>query len=300
MAMRGMTMLAALLLAGGCAAARTGGTETAMTGMDEARASLVAADRAHAADADARGTDGFAAHLADDVRYLAPGDTVIRGREAVRAWLHAHPEAAGRMRWTPVRVGVSRDGRAGYVVAVGEGTREDGTVFHPQLLSWWTRGEDGRWTVAAHLPMASPRPGAPPPDGFALHAPPPAPSPMDARGAAQAAADADTRFAAMAAREGTGAAFTAFAAPDGILVGGPTYGAEAIAESWRGSPVEIEWGPVESGGAASGDLGWTIGRAVIRAPGRPDTHSKYLSVWARQPDGRWLYVADGGTPAPPR
>ena len=58
-----------------------------------------------------------------------------------------------------------------------------------------------------------------------------------------------------------------------------------------------EWHPVYSEGAASGDLGFTVGEAVITPPGAtPDKafHSKYLTVWRRQPDGSLRYIVDGG------
>ena len=49
--------------------------------------------------------------------------------------------------------------------------------------------------------------------------------------------------------------------------------------------------------AMQGDLGFTIGVATIR--GELTSHySKYLTVWKKQPDGEWRFVADGGNPVP--
>lgn len=60
----------------------------------------------------------------------------------------------------------------------------------------------------------------------------------------------------------------------------------------RGGPP-LKWWPVYAGLAASGDFGFTTGPATF--DGRPA--GWYFTVWAREADGRWRWVYDGGTPS---
>lgn len=85
------------------------------------------------------------------------------------------------------------------------------------------------------------------------------------------------------------------------------YGRTAIAQFYSTSPPQnvLSWTPAFSDVAASGDLGFTSGRAVFSIP-QPDgtflrSYSKYITVWARQQDGSWKFILDGGnaSPAPP-
>jgi ketosteroid isomerase-like protein len=66
--------------------------------------------------------------------------------------------------------------------------------------------------------------------------------------------------------------------------------------------VDLRWEPVLGNAAASGDLAYTVGRAVFigkEADGKQSTdYVKYLTVWRRQVDGTWRYVTDGGNSNP--
>ena len=126
-------------------------------------------------------------------------------------------------------------------------------------------------------------------------------NPLSGAGAAFAQADID--FAKLAAASGGPVAFGAFAAPDAATLPGSgeiVVGPPAIKARMLESPVAAAtwaWHPVYSEGAASGDLGFTVGEATIKIPGPngvTDYHSKYLTVWRRQPDGSVRFVVDGG------
>ena len=56
----------------------------------------------------------------------------------------------------------------------------------------------------------------------------------------------------------------------------------------------LDWWPNFAGVARSGDLGFTTGPATING-GKPGIF--YFTVWARQPDGGWKWVFDGGVDA---
>ena len=93
-----------------------------------------------------------------------------------------------------------------------------------------------------------------------------------------------------------------FSAPPGTTFGGGaqmTQGRQAIGAGFDGFPegAVLEWWPVAAEIAASGDLGCTVGEARIATL---NYYSKYLTIWRRQPDRTWKFVADGGNvrPAP--
>jgi hypothetical protein len=58
----------------------------------------------------------------------------------------------------------------------------------------------------------------------------------------------------------------------------------------------LNWWPVAAAIAESGDLGCTVGEATIASLNH---YSKYLTIWRRQPDRSWKFVADGGNVRPP-
>ncbi|MCW5761309.1 MAG: hypothetical protein KIS90_16185, partial [Phenylobacterium sp.] len=59
----------------------------------------------------------------------------------------------------------------------------------------------------------------------------------------------------------------------------------------KGRP--LVWWPLWAGIARSGDLGFTTGPYTF--DGKPRAY--YFTVWARQPDGQWRWLYDGGPPS---
>jgi len=111
--------------------------------------------------------------------------------------------------------------------------------------------------------------------------------------------------AAVAARDQAG--FLSRVAPDAVFAGAALQvGREAIREKWAryladGGPT-LRWRPTDSGLAASGDLGWTTGEAVFewKAKGVAPSPGRYVTVWSKDPSGRWMAVLDSSLePAPP-
>jgi ketosteroid isomerase-like protein len=97
-----------------------------------------------------------------------------------------------------------------------------------------------------------------------------------------------------------GVAFEAFAAPDGIAVGGGqfVYGPAAIGEAFAATPDDhVSWVPRFGGVAESGDLGFTVGDASFILPD-VSFYTKYLTVWQKQNTGAWKFVADFGSSRP--
>jgi ketosteroid isomerase-like protein len=184
---------------------------------------------------------------------------------------------------------VSADGRLGYSYGW---TRSPGS--RGKYLACWQKLGNA-WRLAAY---ASTRPMA---DSVA---------PASLKGAAGAqvpgAANshdliaADSTFAAMSVASGAKTAFLTYAAEDAISFGGGpqiTEGRDAIGAGFDGFPAGavLEWWPVAAKIAPSGDLGCTVGEAAIASLHH---YSKYLTIWRRQADGSWRFVADGGNTRP--
>lgn len=108
---------------------------------------------------------------------------------------------------------------------------------------------------------------------------------------------AERAFAADGLAMGIGASFTRWSLPDAVVIAGgrartvrEVYPPEAPRDPEE--PV-LKWWPNFAGVARSGELGFTTGG--VDMGGRKASH--YVTVWARQPDGGWKWVYDGGSGA---
>ena len=117
----------------------------------------------------------------------------------------------------------------------------------------------------------------------------------------------DRAFSARSLEIGAGPAFVEFASEDvrAFPGGGVTLkGKPAIAE-WTSdwSPERsIAWEPEEAFVSASGDFGYTWGYAVFTRTNddgeEVTSHGKYVTIWRRQENGEWKWIADLGNSAP--
>jgi ketosteroid isomerase-like protein len=118
--------------------------------------------------------------------------------------------------------------------------------------------------------------------------------------------DTDRAFAEAARAQGTAAAFKAFAAVDAMLLPQgeqPVVGREAIYRGMLASDNAgaLTWSPRGGDVSRSGDLGYTWGEYQFygsNAPSGAVAYGKYVTVWRRQADGSWKFVADIGNPNP--
>ena len=62
--------------------------------------------------------------------------------------------------------------------------------------------------------------------------------------------------------------------------------------------VALIWEPRYGDIASSGELGYLTGPVLSKAPGRPDRHQIYASVWKRQRNGAFKVILDVGVPTP--
>jgi ketosteroid isomerase-like protein len=107
---------------------------------------------------------------------------------------------------------------------------------------------------------------------------------------------AERAFAADAAARNVRDAFLASAADDGVVFSSGPRNAKAY---WSARPVtamKLEWAPEAAEIAASGDLGYTYGpwRLTPEGADKPAGFGHFFTVWQKQPDGTWKWLADKG------
>jgi ketosteroid isomerase-like protein len=267
------------------------------------RESLVAADRAAGDSVLKQGfASGLAGMSAAELVLVYPGAPVIAGLEAVKAML-AEQKALTTItvRWMPLTVELSNDGTFGLTYGVtaisADAANPSDQLRMGKYLSAWRR-VGSEWRMVAHaqsglLPASSYEM----PEKFTkpAFAKIPGGNPSDF-------AAADAEFAALAAREGAPRAFATYVAPDGVIFSGSgelIRGPEPVRAQMADGPQAVwKWWPVAAGSSSSGDLGFTVGEAIITPSGSPATYSKYLSLWRRGKDGKIRFIADGGNARP--
>ncbi len=294
----------AMMLAGGC---HRRGDEFALSPARlPARDTLFTLDQARSDSAAARGiSEAMLALLSPDAAYLRAGVPAIYGIDAVRAMFAANPETSGTsITWQPLGGGISNDLRAGYTYGIAARVTPRAPVRLERYIAYWRRDARDPWRIAAYAEVGGPpaSEGSGPIDRVV----PPSPALSRAMTQARAAVRAaDSLFADLAYRMGTGYAFAATVAPDGVIFGNPqlVIGPQAVEDFFsRGAGSSLSWQPVFASVAPSRDLGFTIGEYT--STGRGPTGAavqrfgKYLTVWRLQPDGTWKFVVDGGNPSP--
>jgi ketosteroid isomerase-like protein len=119
-----------------------------------------------------------------------------------------------------------------------------------------------------------------------------------------AMAETEREFARSASVKGWRDAFLEFFADDAIAL---TPQAVSAKDRIRKEPVtpfsefELVWEPRTGDVASSGDLGWLTGPSTSinhKSDNKKPRHGCYLSVWRKQPDGRWRVFIDVGADSP--
>lgn len=103
---------------------------------------------------------------------------------------------------------------------------------------------------------------------------------------------AERAFAADGLTLGVKDSFLKHSTPDAIVFDPePVRAHEVLAKRPDAKGPPLVWWPLWAGIARSGDLGFTAGPATF--DGKPS--GWYFTVWARQADGGWKWVYDGGS-----
>jgi ketosteroid isomerase-like protein len=270
----------------------------ALQAQTDPHASLLAAARAAAEATSGCGLAcGLGGAFAPDGYYLHNGAPIISGGDAARGFLLTQKVLAGiRVQWQALHAEVSADGRFGVTWGVTTIGIRGAPVRFGRYVSAWRRDDSG-WRLVAHL-QAGLNERSALPDGWAA---PPIP-PLSDDPASRAFVEADKAFAALASQTNAAQAFATYAATDAVTFAGTgelAMGPGAIRTNLEGGPpTDWHWGPVASGGAPDGSLGFTVGEATITPKGGTAFRSKYLTVWRRDSDGKVRFIADAGNAAP--
>ncbi len=109
---------------------------------------------------------------------------------------------------------------------------------------------------------------------------------------------ADIDFANFSKEHGMRKAFLEYIDDDGIMMRDnslPLIGAHAIdyITSMNDSSVLLTWEPRGGDVAASGDLGYTFGIYEMKDSANIQKGT-YVTIWKKQPDGKWKFVLDSG------
>lgn len=103
---------------------------------------------------------------------------------------------------------------------------------------------------------------------------------------------AERAFAADGLALGIKQSFLKHSTPDAILFApDPVKAHDLLAARPDEKGPPLVWWPLWAGIARSGDLGFTTGPSTFGGK----ENGWYFTVWARQPDGAWKWVYDGGS-----
>jgi ketosteroid isomerase-like protein len=273
------------------------------------KAAILEADRSLAAAVSSKGAQVFLDALAPDAAVLFPGQPILKGAAGARSAFLARYDAPSSLTWSPVHAVVSTDGRLGCTMGYSRfrNARDTAKVDRRGMyLTCWTKGANGNWQVAGTQLADSPPQTPVLADSATLPAGPHSATVSIGSNALKAAQDADSIFAALGSEPaGPGPAFARYSANDAFLLGGDQFprGPAAISDAFNGYSADrvITWKPMRDLGMGTGGLAFTVGHAVSgprSGKTGPANASKYFSVWRQEPDGRWLYIFDLGTPRP--
>jgi ketosteroid isomerase-like protein len=264
---------------------------------DQSRATLVASNGRR---------DALLEILHPDVVYLRAGVPAVYGREGVGELLSAPASALPPgIAWEPLGGGVSYDLLAGYTFGVTARPVAGEPVHFDRYIAVWRRTRGAPWQLAAYSEIDAPpaveasvSPASLTPRAVNLS--------EKLREATAKVRAADSSFSDLSDRMGIGYAFSNTIAEHGVLFASPrlVIGPDATRQLYaaRGNGTALTWHPVFAWVAGSEDLGFTVGDyiATLRGPSGAAVQrfGKYLTVWQRQRDGTWKFVADGGNPTP--
>lgn len=128
---------------------------------------------------------------------------------------------------------------------------------------------------------------------------------LPAEDPAESLAQTERDFAQMSMKDGMYKAFVKYAAESGIqFAPHPRNVRQAFAKQADGPLPDftLNWRPVFTDVAASGDLGFNAGPWIMAdlSPAKePSLYGYFLSIWKRQDDGTWRFIIDAGVRVPP-
>lgn len=248
---------------------------------------------------------GLGGMFAGDVVMQVPGNRLIDGASEAIAYLKGSENAKARAEWTPIRGGVSADGRHGFTFGYMTLHRPDGSSVPMKYMGYWVKGPHG-WRVAVYKQ----RPGAALESAARMMEPalPGRLQPLSDSAATErfraSLDDAERAFSRDAQKMGIGAAFAQYGSADAVNMGGAKaatfiLGAEAIGRTigaaYPPGASPVSWAPDHKViVASSGDLGVTVGWIRPNAPAADRAAAiPFFTIWRRATTSDpWRYVAE--------
>ena len=266
--------------------------------------SLLAADRAFSAmSAKTDLVSGLSAMFDADIVMPIPAAKFARGRAQAVEALRVNPDnPTSRAEWTPIRGGVSADGRHGFTFGYMTIQPAGKPPLPAKYLAYWIRRPEG-WRVLAY--KRAPRPGGE--VSLALLAPslplrlvPVATDQAHLVAQRKSLSDAERAFSDEAQSIGIGPAFAKHGRDDAMnmgaeaafLLGAANIGGPA-APGETDSPVS--WASDDVAVASSGDLGvsWGVIRPNEAVAGGQRPATAFFTIWRRDgPAQPWRYIAE--------
>ncbi|CAN5778989.1 hypothetical protein BH18ACI4_BH18ACI4_22950 [soil metagenome] len=265
--------------------------------------SMVATERAFSQAAADKGTrDSFLMFIAEDGILFRP--SAVLGKK----WLLEHPvplvENRPLLSWQPTFAYVAAAGDMGYTFGPWEykqhiNDQKPSAFGH--FITMWKKQADGAWRFAIDLGVSHPQSATP--------ATPWAPGPVAKTTKAASVPIAasreelmsrDREFSQAAAKQGSEAAFTKYAAEEVRLFREqhlPFVGKNEIAAALGASKGVLIWQPEAADASRSGDLGYTYGKYEVKTDGVLTAKGNYMRFWKRQ-DSVWRVVIDVDNPLP--
>lgn len=124
------------------------------------KGALVAADLAFAKATAERGLEGWLSWFATDARIFPPGEPVIEGIEAIKAYYRKTEFDPKPLSWKPTYADLAASGDLGYTVGYASWPATDDkgqrVTRGSKYLTVWKKQADGSWKVAADMGNASP------------------------------------------------------------------------------------------------------------------------------------------------
>ena len=274
-------------------------TSAARGPADAALDQMVEAERAFARRASEHGVrDAFITFLAADSISVQPYGNARQQWEARPA---PAPDAKlARLQWEPRTGDIAASGELGWLTGGFRVVPPAGEPRYGCYFSVWEKQASGDWRVRLDVGIDTPGPTPFPAPGFTRVAGtgsraqdgeksnrPPA--------SLEELTQADRALAADAAARSTASALLARLNPHARIhrTGRhPLTSRQAIADLFASTPPpDVTFEPaVDARVAASGDLGWTIGRYAPKSGAGESGY--YVRVWKRDAAGRWTIAAD--------
>lgn len=109
--------------------------------------------------------------------------------------------------------------------------------------------------------------------------------------------ETERAFEKMAAEKGINAAFIEYLSPVGVMFMPDVVNGREAWRSRQPSPAALTWNPILIDVSSNGVMAYSIGNSRYRPKGKDDAtiyYGHYISVWLKQPDGRFLAALDTG------